>query len=148
MKETQTSEVTLGLLLSEFIPLFHRHVMSTFHERGELNLTKSQNKALMIMEHRGTVISSELGSCLDMTKASLTSLLDSLEQAGLVSRRRDENDRRKYWLTLTPVGKQYTQDQKKIMEKHMAGKLAKLSPDEQQAFALHLGKLVGIMKTF
>jgi DNA-binding MarR family transcriptional regulator len=146
MAENKTGELALGDLLSEFIPLFYRHFLSAFHERGELNLTKSQNKALMIMEHRGTVISSELGSCLDMTKASLTTLLDSLEQTGLVTRQRDHEDRRKYWLMLTAAGKQYTRERKKSMDRHMAEKLARLSPEQRQAFIVQLGKLVAIMK--
>ncbi len=69
------------------------------------------------------------------------SLLDSLEQRGLVERSRSERDRRNYELALTETGRGLLGPLRTIAEAHQRAVLAALTPEEQAQLAELLGKL-------
>ncbi len=47
----------------------------------------------------------QLAKAADLTPASVTAMLDGLEQRGMVQRRRSEQDRRVVFVSLTPAGR-------------------------------------------
>lgn len=71
-------------------------------ERSEL--TASQ---LLVMQHVsqcGKALPSAIARAVDLKQATVTVLLNKLEQAGLVTRRRDTEDRRRVWIELSVAG--------------------------------------------
>jgi DNA-binding MarR family transcriptional regulator len=48
---------------------------------------------------------SRIADALDVAPSRMVALLDSLEQRGLVERQRDQNDRRRHVVSITPAGK-------------------------------------------
>jgi DNA-binding MarR family transcriptional regulator len=53
----------------------------------------------------GPVLTGKLAKRLGMSPASLTRVLDRLESRGLVSRSRENADRRRVWIELLPAGR-------------------------------------------
>lgn len=68
------------------------------------DLTASQ---LIVMQHvnqSGKALPSAIAMAVDLKQATVTVLLNKLEQAGFVTRRRDTEDRRRVWIELTEAG--------------------------------------------
>lgn len=70
-----------------------------------LGLTYSQYLVLLALWETDNVTVSELGTRVHLDSGTLSQLLKRLEQAGLISRRRDVgHDERRVLITLTPAG--------------------------------------------
>ncbi|MAK61586.1 MAG: MarR family transcriptional regulator [Ponticaulis sp.] len=68
-------------------------------------LTPSQLKVLQMLAERNEELS--VGWVSDQTRlkaATITSLVDRLEERGMVSRRRCDTDRRRVWIAIEPAG--------------------------------------------
>jgi MarR family transcriptional regulator for hemolysin len=59
---------------------------------------------LLTLSDRGAVSQRELAECIHLESATVTYHLDRLDAAGLITRHRDENDRRVWRAALTPAG--------------------------------------------
>ena len=66
--------------------------------------SRSQAAVLFALEAAGPASQKELQNKLTVSSASITELINKLEKQGLVLRTRDEKDRRRVLLTLTPAG--------------------------------------------
>ena len=69
-------------------------------------VTTSQLLALQLLDERGESTAGEIASRMGITQATTTSLLQKLEAAGLIARRRGDTDRRQVWLSLTDLGRE------------------------------------------
>lgn len=67
-------------------------------------LTTSQFIILQIVARQGKVQPSTVARVARLTQATVTSLVDKLERAGLATRRRDTEDRRRIWVEVTAAG--------------------------------------------
>jgi MarR family transcriptional regulator, organic hydroperoxide resistance regulator len=70
----------------------------------ELELTPSQ---LLVMQHVGQAkkaLPSAIAKAVNLKQATVTVLVNKLVEAGLVTRRRDTEDRRRVWVELTDAG--------------------------------------------
>ncbi|MEE2693038.1 MAG: MarR family transcriptional regulator [Pseudomonadota bacterium] len=68
-------------------------------------LTPSQLIVLNLVAHLGDATPTELARRASLTLATMTTLVDRLEDRGLITRRRDENDRRRMLIRITRAGK-------------------------------------------
>jgi DNA-binding MarR family transcriptional regulator len=71
---------------------------------AELGLTMSEGGALGNLAGRGPLTQTELATFLHVGRASAGTVVDALESRGLVERRADPNDRRVWYVELTPTG--------------------------------------------
>ena len=86
---------TGNLLASAGAPLFR-----------QFGLTEAQFNVLFALLHKGREITqTELGKRLVVTRATITSVLDKLEEKGLVERRDVPGNRRIYHVGLTSAGR-------------------------------------------
>jgi len=76
---------------------------------GKLNIRPVQFTLLGHLYNNPGLNQSQMGKALDIQRANLVTLLDELEQRGLVRREMAENDRRSRVLSLTDAGKQLTE---------------------------------------
>jgi DNA-binding MarR family transcriptional regulator len=68
-------------------------------------VTPQQAEALQVIAERGCVSTSSLAAVLGIDPSTASRNLAGLERAGLVSRRRDNDDGRQAEIRLTPLGK-------------------------------------------
>ena len=71
----------------------------------ETGLTPSQLIFLQILDSEQETTAGHVASRMGITQATTTALLQKLETAGMIQRRRGEKDRRQVWLSLTEKGR-------------------------------------------
>lgn len=71
----------------------------------ESELTTSQLLVLQHVSQQGSALPSEVARAVALKQATVTVVVNKLEEAGLVTRRRDTDDRRRVWIELTDAGR-------------------------------------------
>ena len=70
----------------------------------ESELTTSQLLVLQHVSQQGSALPSAVAKSVALKQATVTVVVNKLEDAGLVTRRRDTDDRRRVWIELTDAG--------------------------------------------
>jgi len=102
-----------------------RHYVSTI---GENKIRPGLFSLLVLARSNPGICQIELGSHLGVDKASMVALLDRLESAGLIERRRSMRDRRRQGIFLTADGSAELETllvDVRLLEKQMAGRYNK-----------------------
>lgn len=71
----------------------------------EAELTTSQLLVLQHVSQGGRALPSEVANAVALKQATVTVVVNKLEDAGLVTRTRDTDDRRRIWIELTAAGR-------------------------------------------
>ncbi|MBB4931767.1 DNA-binding MarR family transcriptional regulator [Lipingzhangella halophila] len=79
-------------------------------ELGALGIDVKQHAVLSVLADEGPMTQQELGQRLGIDRTTIVTVVDGLDRAGLLERRRSPTDRRAHLLTLTPAGR-HTQQQ-------------------------------------
>jgi DNA-binding MarR family transcriptional regulator len=96
---------------------------------------------LTLIKFNRSLKQSDLGKALEMKRANVVTLLDELQQRGLIERRRSKGDRRSYELSLTTAGSRFTT---RMLDLH-----AKLEGDLANSYGQDaLGDLVALLRQF
>ncbi|HEX2666960.1 MAG TPA: MarR family transcriptional regulator [Gammaproteobacteria bacterium] len=112
---------------------------------GSHGLTGPQMLCLREIAGRGSLTTGALAKGIALSPATLTGILDRLEVRGLVSRERRPEDKRRVLVSLTPLGKQMSQELPSPLQMHFSARLTELPPDEQVAIRLALGSVARMM---
>jgi MarR family transcriptional regulator, organic hydroperoxide resistance regulator len=84
----------------------HRAYSRVLQKRlAPFGLTVAQYLHLRTLWQEGPMTQIEISQHIGIEKASSTAVLDALEKSGMIDRARDERDRRKINVRLTPAGK-------------------------------------------
>jgi DNA-binding MarR family transcriptional regulator len=77
---------------------------SDFDERlaKKLKLGRSDMRCLDLIAREGPLTAGRLAEDSGLTTGAVTFILDRLEEAGMVTRRRDTEDRRRVWIEIVP----------------------------------------------
>lgn len=113
-----------------------------FDERTRsFGITGPQLRALIaIMRHPG-INQGALADRLDVEPITTCRMVDRLEQADLVERRRDPNDRRAWQLFLTPTAEPIAQQLQSIGQSMLNESLAGIDPDALDATMALLARI-------
>lgn len=79
-------------------------------------------------------------------QATITGVLDRLEKRNLVKRRRDQSDRRKVSIHLTPAGLNAVNEAPLQLHERFASRLEALNPEERNEIDRVLAKVVDMME--
>jgi len=85
---------------------------------------------LTALAGEGSHAQGDLGEKLAIDRTTMVGLVDELEALGLVERRRDPEDRRRYDLALTDAGKRKTSEAEVVAARVQDAVLAPLGDDE------------------
>jgi DNA-binding MarR family transcriptional regulator len=92
----------LRLALSQLLAADRRLRSRDHHRPGQL--TYAQVRSLVALGKEREMTAGQLARSADLNPASVTAMLDQLEDAGIVERRRSTEDRRVCNVSLTPEG--------------------------------------------
>lgn len=99
---------------------------------AEPKLTISQFGVLEVLYHKGPLCQRDIGSKILKSSGNITLVIDNLEKQNLVSRVRDENDRRYFTIHLTESGSDLIAKVFADVEAEIVAEMAALSENEQE----------------
>jgi DNA-binding MarR family transcriptional regulator len=108
-------------LRSEIVGYFG--AASEFDERvaKKFKLSRTDMRCVDILGHLGPMTAGHLAEESGLSTGAVTFLLDRLEEAGMVTRRRDTEDRRRIWVELVPAARlRLDREQQPIVEEMRA----------------------------
>ncbi|RZS77907.1 DNA-binding MarR family transcriptional regulator [Motilibacter rhizosphaerae] len=108
----------------------------------ELGLLPLDVHALYVLAVHGTLPSGTLAALLGVQPAAVTGLAHRLEEAGLLRRQRDEHDRRRTWLDLTPAASPVLAHAVEIVRPLMSEAFGRLGRGTAVALANLLGAVL------
>ncbi|MFZ6647257.1 MarR family winged helix-turn-helix transcriptional regulator [Undibacterium sp. TJN25] len=118
MKKTPVSDIDLLALDNQFcFALYSASLAMTKTYKpilDKIGLTYPQYLVMMVLWQRDNILVKDIGESLFLDSGTLTPLLKRLEAAGILVRRRDEQDERQVRITLTTAGKQLKKAAKEI----------------------------------
>jgi DNA-binding MarR family transcriptional regulator len=97
---------------------------------------------LVVISRDQPVSQRDVSRVLGIDPADLVGVIDILEQAGLVTRERDQNDRRRYALSLTKAGEARLARIDALRREAVDEVLVVLTPTERSTLARLVGKAV------
>lgn len=107
-------------------------------------LTAGQLEVLELLQGKEPMKPSELLPYLETTPAAITTLLDRMERAGLVERRRDEQDRRMVWIYRTELGRSELERGLRVRAEIANQSLERISAHNRQLLVYLIGKVAGM----
>lgn len=123
--------------------LFHRaakFMMRMHHHQGHAE--HAQMRILAILMHHEPMNQKDLLEMLHVRSASLSEILAKLEHRGLISRSRDERDKRSAVITLTGQGRVLAAEGGEARKQGMGAVFGALSESEREQFAGLLRKVI------
>ncbi len=125
--------------ISRAIDLYSRQLASRY------KLTGPQLMCLRELERTERLSSGELARRVNLSQATVTGILDRLEARELVQRRRDDEDKRRVMVSITPTGSKLVSSAPAPLHKQFADRLCRLAPDEQARIDRVLAQIVEMM---
>lgn len=104
-------------------------------------LTKQELLTLDVLGVRGPSRMGEVADHLGVGQSAVTPLVDRLEAAGTVRRRRSDTDRRVWLVELTDDGRAVFAAESAAYERVAAEMLAPLEPEERETLVRLLGRI-------
>ncbi|NIZ13112.1 homoprotocatechuate degradation operon regulator HpaR [Phaeobacter sp. HF9A] len=80
------------------------------HLLADVDLTEQQWRVLRVVQENGAIDPTQIAEQSCLLLPSLTRILQKLEEKELINRARDETDRRRQVITLTPAGETIIRD--------------------------------------
>jgi DNA-binding MarR family transcriptional regulator len=100
------------------------------HKVSDLNVTPVQAMVLRFLYDQDQITSIDLGKKTELDSATLTGVIDRLENAGLIDRKDNPHDRRSIQIYLTEKGKITCGEVARRMEEANADFLKAFTPQE------------------
>jgi len=108
-------------------------------------LTAPQLLVLQALEKTGSVKPSEIARKVHLSQATITSIVDRLESAGLVERQRNDTDRRAVDVIITPGGRQSLKKAPEALQEGFLKRFDSLEPWEQSLLVSSVQRLAAMM---
>ena len=131
-----------GLSPSFLLAQVGAHAALKFAERlRKLELAPRHAGILRILNSTPAITQQALAATLGMVPSRLVELVDEMESWGLIERRENADDRRRYALHLTEKGRSTLDIIGRISREHSRALLAAISDDEQRQLATLLQRI-------
>ena len=121
------------------IDLHSKHLSKTS------GLTSPQLLIMLEIDKAAGINSSQIAKNVNLSAATVTNILDRLENKSLVSRMRDTQDKRKVSLYLTDSGQALLQNAPQALQEHFIEKFTNLAQWEQSQLLSSMERLSAMM---
>jgi DNA-binding MarR family transcriptional regulator len=109
-------------------------------------LTGPQIIILKTLAKRPNVMVGEIAREISLSQATVTTILDRLERKGMAEKRRDEADKRRVLVNITPKGMQILEQNPSILQEQFLREFGKLREWEQTQILSTLQRIAGMMR--
>jgi DNA-binding MarR family transcriptional regulator len=134
--ESTDRSVLIARLLDEFSSGGAKDALRHMRHWPGGKLSLVHLNVMMTLDADGALPMGALAEAMDVSQASVTGIVDRMEQRGLVERQRDDEDRRVVRVALTDEGRQLIGTLAAQRREHMAQLLEDLTEDELQGFLI------------
>ena len=117
-----------------------RRLRGRYQRRGE-SLSHGHLRALFVLIAEDEVTAGRLARDAELNPASVTAMVDQLEAQGLVQRRRDDQDRRLCWISLTEQGRSEVAEKEARWSQRLAEAFADMSDHDLETAGRVLERL-------
>jgi DNA-binding MarR family transcriptional regulator len=107
--------------------------------------SSGQVRALFLLASQEEATAGELAKRAELSPASMTAMLDQLERAGVVERRRSDSDRRQVIVTLTDAGREQVASKRAAWEQRWRNALGAHSDAEVEAAMRVMRTIAGLL---
>jgi DNA-binding MarR family transcriptional regulator len=114
-------------------------------QRRANTLSDAHLSALFVLTQQQEATAGTLAKEADLNPASVTAMIDQLEQRNLVQRRRDAQDRRQCWVSLTTAGRKEVEDQERYYRQRIEETFADISDRELDAAVKVIERVTAVM---
>ncbi len=128
----------------EIVPRLSRLMRKDLRLHSEGLFTEPQFRVMARLYREGPQCLSGLADLQGVSLPTMSKLVQGLEARGLVGRERDETDRRRIVLALTPVGRSAYEDLLRCTEQHIVEWIGALRGAERAEVIQVLGLLDGL----
>lgn len=108
-------------------------------------LTTPQVLVLQTIRDLGEVTTSRISNEISLSQATVTTIMDRLEQRGLIERYRSERDRRIVHTKLTRTGRNALRKAPPLLNEQFIAALSELEPARQAAIVRTLQEVAGLL---
>jgi len=108
-------------------------------------LTPSQWLVLREIDSRDSATPGTIATALQFSQATITAIVDRLQELGLVQRQRSERDKRQFILSAQPAGKAALTDAPDLLQTTFTDRFAGLPPWEQAMILAAVERLATLM---
>ncbi len=129
---TTLSSDEAGVTVAARLNLIVGRLMRTIRQHAAAGLTPSQLSALVTVDERGPLRISALATQESLGAPAATRVVASLEEAGLVTRSSDPDDKRASLIALTTVGSETLKALRKERATGLGAQLDALSESERR----------------
>jgi DNA-binding MarR family transcriptional regulator len=139
------SELTrddLGWLLAKALQRWNEHLEAAFRRAGFAEVRPSYGSVLVPLFEEDGLRMGELARRSGLSKQAMTSLVRSVEGAGLVTRARDSEDGRAYRIALTARGQELRPVAEAVLAELAERARSELSDQELESLFTSLRKVV------
>ena len=98
-----------------------------------VGLSQHQHAILCCLDEYGAAFQKDIAGRLGIDGGDIVAFIDGLQGRGLVVRERDQHDRRRQILTITPDGERLLREAESLLDTAEPGPLAALRPEERSA---------------
>lgn len=111
----------------------------------DTGMTPSQRVALQLLQASGEMTARQIAQSLHLTQATVTALLDRLQERGWIVRRRDTSDRRRVYVKLTATADQELRRAPETLHERFLRDFRALQPWEQSSILAALQRVGQLM---
>lgn len=111
-----------------------------------VGLTVPQLVVLKEVADAGLIPIGQIARQVSLSQATVTNIVDRLEQRGAIARKRAETDRRKVFVELTPAGSELLERSPTILQEEFLNAFEQLQPWEQSQMLATLQRVASMMK--
>ncbi|MCT2535791.1 MarR family winged helix-turn-helix transcriptional regulator [Aquibacillus koreensis] len=124
----------------------NRRVNVLMNEQVHQELTTDQFSTLRFLQKKQPCTSSDIAHEFSIGKSAVTAQVNRLYERGLIDRKRDQDDRRIVYLSLTAEGKKLMEDGTQKLYDVLGDILLEFDSNEIETFIQSLEKLVRILR--
>ncbi len=131
-------ESNIAFLCTDIGRLFRKHFADAARETGQ---TGAQWRVLLLLQRHPGISQGALAEHIDVEPITTCRMVDRLEQAKLVERRRDPDDRRAWRLFLTPAAEPVVMQLKTVGKELLDWSTSELTEEELSTLLTLLTKI-------